>query len=137
MSETANPPAMLKTIGFWMALIMALLQALNALRALGEPFSFAAYMGLPLESPADTGFVGVYGLRAAFIALMIAVLLLKRQLAALSWIALLAIVMPVGDAILVHEAGAPPATVLRHALIAGYLVIAFAFLRRAATRQSR
>lgn len=125
-------PNIILTFGFWMAAIMAVLQALNAVRAFTSPVSFSVYMGLPLESAADVGFVYVYGLRAAFISLLIILFLVTRRFNALAWTAVAALLMPVGDAILAQSAGAPFTTVLRHALIAMYVVVAFFVLRRTA-----
>jgi hypothetical protein len=125
---------MIRTPGFWMAVIMALLQAANAVRAFADPVGFSGYMGLPLASSDDVGFVMVYGLRAAFLACMVALLLVLKRLDVLAWIALIAVIMPVGDAWLAAQAGAPAVTVMRHGLIALYLPLTFIFLRRAAGR---
>jgi hypothetical protein len=66
-----------RTVGVWLAAVMAALQALNALRSFADPIGYAAYMGLPLADAADTGFVLVYGLRAAFIALLVFFFLMR------------------------------------------------------------
>lgn len=131
---TISPPrpSLFKTVGFWIAAFMAVLQALNAIRAFAAPVSFADYMGLPLADPADVGFVYVYGLRAAFIAMLVTLFLAVRRFDALVWTAVAALLMPVGDALLAQSAGAPTITVLRHAAIAVYVVIAFFILRRTA-----
>lgn len=132
---TINPSprtSVFKTVGFWIAAVMALLQALNAVRAFAAPLSFADYMGLPLESAADVGFVHVYGLRAAFISLLVILFLAVRRFDALALTAAAALLMPVGDAILAQNAGAPSATVLRHAAIAVYVAAAFFILRHTA-----
>ena len=128
----SSKPNMFRTFGFWIAALMAVLQALNAVRAFASPMSFSVYMGLPLESAADVGFVYVYGLRAAFISLLITLFLATRRFDALVWTAVAAPLMPVGDAFLAQTAGAPASTVLRHALIAIYVVVAFFVLRRTA-----
>jgi len=136
MTNNVQPTPMLRTTGFWLAAMMAVFQAANAVRSIGDPVQFAGYMGLPLENAADIGFVAVYGLRAGFISLMITILLLRRQLDALAWVALAALVMPIGDAWLTFSAGAPAATVARHGAVAAYVLVAFVFLRRAADRVS-
>lgn len=125
---------MMKTAGFWLAAIMGIMQALNAVRALIDPVAFSAYMGLPLEDSADVGFVLVYGLRTAFIAILIGVFLLLKRLDALAWMALVALLLPIGDAWLATQSGASAAIIARHVAIAVYLLIAFVFLRRAAHR---
>jgi hypothetical protein len=50
--------------------------------------------------------------------------------------ALAALIMPVGDAVLTQQAEAPLAIVARHGLIAVYVLVAFIFLRRAAARSA-
>ncbi len=133
MTQTGSTkPNIFRTFGFWIAAIMAVLQALNAVRAFTSPMGFSVYMGLPLENAADVGFVYVYGLRAAFISLLITLFLMTRRFDALVWTAVAALLMPVGDAILAQTAGAPFTTVSRHALIAIYVVVAFFVLRRTA-----
>lgn len=123
-----------RTVGFWLAAVMGALQAVNAVRAFADPGGFAAYMGLPLADATDASFVYVYGLRTAFIAVLIGFFLIRGGMEALSLMAMAAILMPVGDAILTWRAGAEPATIARHALIAVYVLVAFVFLRRGARR---
>ncbi|MEO0881459.1 MAG: DUF4267 domain-containing protein [Pseudomonadota bacterium] len=132
MSTSTIP--MVRTVGFWLAAVMAVLQALNAIRAFTDPAGFATYMGLPLADLADAGFVGVYGLRTAFIAGLIVVLLATKRLHALAWMAGVAILMPAGDAWLTWQAGADSSIVARHAAIMVYVILAFVFLQRAAER---
>jgi hypothetical protein len=124
------PAAPWRTVGFWLAAAIAGLQAFNAIRAAADPSGFAAYMGVPLDTAADAAWVHVYALRTAFIALMVAALLATGNMRALAWIALAGVVMPVGDAWLAQQAGAPAATLARHAAIGVYLVVTFAWLRR-------
>lgn len=132
MANLTSKPSILKTLGFWVAALMALLQGLNAVRAFASPVNFADYMGLPLQDAADVGFVYVYGLRAAFISLLVVLFLAFRKFDALAWTAVAALLMPVGDALLAQSAGAAPITVIRHAAIAVYVVVAFFILRRTA-----
>lgn len=133
MTETFPPrTSIFKTIGFWIAALMAVLQALNAIRAFAAPVGFSEYMGLPLQNAMDVGFVYVYGLRAAFISLLVILFLAVRRFDALAWTAAAALLMPVGDALLAQNAGAPLVTVLRHAAIAVYVFIAFFVLRHTA-----
>lgn len=112
------------TIGFWMAVPMALLQGVNAARVVLDPIGFAVYLGAPLAAPADIAWVQIYGLRTAFIALLVAIFLLRRDLKTLFWTALAALLMPLGDAWIAHQAGAPTATVARHLVIAAYVGLA-------------
>jgi hypothetical protein len=122
---TASPA---RSIGFWLAAAIALLQAVNAARAFIDPAGFAQYLGLPLANAADAPLIYIYGLRTGFIALAVAALLATRNMRALSWIALAGVVIPLGDAWLAHNAGAPIATVARHGAIALYLVLTCALL---------
>ena len=119
-----------RSAGYWMAVLIVVLMAVNAVRAFSDPVGFAAYLGLPLTDQKDTGFVNVYGLRAAFLGLFAAVLLIQQDLNALKWFALAAVIMPIGDAYLVSNAGAPTATLIRHVAIAIYLVATFYMLHR-------
>ncbi|MBU6373325.1 MAG: DUF4267 domain-containing protein [Alphaproteobacteria bacterium] len=121
-------------IAIGLAGAIALLQGVNAVRAFAAPAGFADYMGLPLAAPQDAGFVFVYGLRAAFIALAVAALLATRNFAALTWVAAVAIVMPIGDAVLTARAGAPTAIVARHVAIAIFLCVTALVLHLAARR---
>ncbi len=66
---------------------------------------------------ADTGFVAVFGLRALFLAVFVATLLFTRQIRVLSQMALVAVIIPIGDVLLVSNADAPTATIVRHAVI--------------------
>lgn len=124
-----------RTAGFWLAVAIAALQGLNAVRTLIDPQGFASYMGLPADQLNALGWVQVYGLRAGFIALLTAVLLARSDFAALRWMALAGLVMPLGDAWLTASAGAAPSTVGRHLAIAVFLLVASHFLGRAAGKQ--
>ena len=114
-----------------MAAIIAALQAFNAWRAFTDPVGFASYFGLPLADPRDAALVGVYGLRALFIATLVALLLAFRHWRALFLTAVAAIMMPAGDAFLTHAAGAPAAIVARHCAIALYVMLTALALSRA------
>lgn len=124
-----------RTAGFWLATAIAALQGLNAVRTALNPQGFASYMGLPVDQSVALGWVQVYGLRAGFIALLTAILLARREFAALRWMALAALLMPLGDAWLALGAGAAPSIVARHLAIALFLLVAAFFLARAARAQ--
>jgi hypothetical protein len=119
-----------------MAVAMSALQGLNAVRTLADPSGFALYMGLPIESERLANWVQVYGLRAAFIAILTAVLLARKDFAALRWTALAAVIMPLGDAWLTYNASAPAAVVGRHLIITAFLIAAVFFLTRAARQKA-
>ncbi len=117
-ADTPVPQA--RTAGFWLASAIAALQAVNAVRTIVNPQGFATYMGLPFDRLNALGWV--YGLRAEFIAVLTAVLLTRSDFAALRWMALAALLMPLGDAWLALNAGAGPGIVGRHLGIAVFLV---------------
>jgi hypothetical protein len=119
-----------RSIGFWMALPMIGLMALNAGRAFLSPVDFAQYMGLPLSDPANVGFVHIYGLRAFFLGLFALILILRRDFGALHWYALAAIVMALGDAYLMWRAGGGASIIGRHLAIGLCLAAIAAALRR-------
>lgn len=125
-----------RSTGVVMAGLGALLMLVNAARAFLNPAAFATYLGLPLMSASDAGLVQVYGLRALFIGMLIVTLLALRQRTALWVVALTAVVMPVGDAIMTAVAGAPGTIVGRHLAIAVFLLVAGYLLRRDAARLS-
>jgi hypothetical protein len=122
-ADTALLKAPTGTVGFWLAVPMAALQAYNVVRVVLDAEGFAAYMGAPLAAANDASWVLIYGLRTAFIALLVTVLLVRRDLDALKWTALAGLVMPLGDAWIAHQAGAETTTVARHLAIAAYLLL--------------
>jgi len=129
MTETApwksNP---LRSVGFWLALVMGLVQAVYAVQAFVDPSGFATYRGTPLSADGDTDWVQIYASRTLFIALIAGLLLARKDIATLKWLALLGVVMPIGDAFLAHNAGASFAIVSRHVATVIYLLVTFAAL---------
>jgi hypothetical protein len=130
MNTSNISPKFTKSVGFWMAIVMILSQLINALRAFSDPVSFAVYMGLPLANQLDDGFVEVYGLRALFLGVFATVLVYTKQIRALSLLALFAVIMPIGDVILVWQAGAPASVIVRHVVIGMFLFAAWYFISR-------
>ena len=108
-----------RSVGVWMVAVLALSMAINTYRAFADPVGFATYLGLPLVEPKDIGMVHIYGLRAAFLGLFAVILIVRGDVETLKLFALAALVMPIGDALLTYNAGAPAATVVRHV---GYVV---------------
>ena len=125
------------SVGFWLAVAMSALQGLNAVRTFFDPVGFASYMGVPINGTEQVAWVQIYGLRAAFISLLVAVLIIRQDMAALKWTAITALVMPLGDAWLASQAGAPPSIVGRHMVIAVFLILASYFLGRVARQQAQ
>jgi len=125
-----------RSIGFWLALALALSQLSNAVRVALGVQEYSAYMGLPLVSGEDSSWVYVYALRALFMGVFAGYLLIKRHYQVMSAMALFAIVMPAGDFYLVWQADGSAGTLFRHALIAAVLVAAWISLDQLARRQN-
>ncbi len=136
MTSRSNTSALIiwKTAGFWLALALAVSQLVNAWRVILDAESYAIYMGLPLRTEADMAWVYVYALRALFLGCFAGYLLLSAQYRVLSQMALIAVLMPVGDFYLVWQDGAAGTTMARHAIIALALLAAWHQLRHLATR---
>ena len=107
----------------WLAFVMGLFQIINFGRTLGDPASFSDYMGLPIGAGGPEGFVYVYGLRSLFIGLVVLAFVMRRSVSALLVMALSALILPLGDAWLVYNVGGPTATVVRHLVIAVYILV--------------
>jgi heme A synthase len=120
--------------GYWLRVssalvaLMGVYMLVNTVRAFADPAGFAADMGLPLADPANHAFVQVYALRALFLGLCVLVLLIRRDTGALAVFALVAVVMPIGDAALTATSGAPITTVARHATTAIVLAVTASLL---------
>ena len=123
-----------RTLGYWMATVMAVVQAVYALQAFVDPAGFAAYRGTPITGDAGAMWVHTYGSRTLFVALVVALLLIRGELATLKWVALIGIVMPISDALVAIRAEAPLAVVLRHVATGLYLLITFVVIRRSSGR---
>jgi heme A synthase len=115
---------------------MGVYMLVNTVRAFGDPVGFAAYMGLPLSDPANHAFVQVYALRALFLGLCVLALLFRRDTRALAVFALVAVVMPVGDAMLTAANGAPIAIVARHGASAIVLAVTASLLFSRAAKEN-
>jgi Domain of unknown function (DUF4267) len=113
-----------------MVAAMAVLQGFYALQALLNPDMFAASRGTPLAPNGDPAWVLTYASRTIFVALMVALLLARGAMSTLRWVALLALVMPIGDLFIALEMGAPRSILLRHIGTIAYLAITFAVLTR-------
>lgn len=120
----------------WLVLLLGLFMLFNTARALIDPAAFAVYMGLPLTDPANGAFVQVYALRAAFLGLFALALLWRCDTRALALFAAVAIVMPVGDAILTAMHGAPFPIVARHAATAILLAVTAVLLANRAAKEN-
>lgn len=121
--------ANMRSVGFWMAAGMMVLQGFYALEAFIDPVGLAAYRGTPLVGGSVT-WVQAYGSRTLFVALLVFLLLIRDELALLKWVALIGLVMPVSDALTTWQAQAPRIVVIRHVATAGYLLAVFVLLSR-------
>jgi hypothetical protein len=113
-----------------MVIFLVVYILVNAARAFFTPAAFAEYFGLPLSDSNATAFVFVYGIRALFLGVFGAALLLRRSYPALALFVLVATIMPLGDAILVALAGAAPTVILRHCIVIVFLGVTWYLLRR-------
>lgn len=120
-------------LGVATAAAMAAYMLINATQAWTDPQAFSIRLGLPLTGGDDgAGWVRVYALRAAFIALLLAGLTLARQWRALFLVAIAALIMPLGDAWLTHNAGAAASVYGRHLAIAAFVALSAILLSQAA-----
>jgi hypothetical protein len=119
-----------RSVGVWMAVLIALLMALNTWRASSDPAAFARYFGVEAAADAHPAFVYVYASRAFFLGAITGVLLWQRQFVALAWFAGIAITMPLADAALVAHSGGSSAIIARHLGTAIYLALTAFFLHR-------
>lgn len=133
-TETASTGP-LRSVGVWLAAILAVSQLANAARTVFDPEGFAVYLGLPLAAMADAALVQVYGARAAFLGLFALLLIALRQFSVLKWFALLAVIMPAVDFLLTLRAGAGIAILARHAAYVAYILLVFALLHRLTANQ--
>jgi hypothetical protein len=128
--KSASTPSPFRSIGIWMSLFLIVYMLYNVVRSALNPTDFISSFGFPPATVSTTTFVLVYSIRALFLGLFGLVLLLRRNFQALSLFVLVGTVMPLGDAALVAGTGAPFPTILRHLLIAGFLLLTWFFLRR-------
>jgi hypothetical protein len=117
-----------KTTGFWLVLVMAMLQTFYAIWAFTSPAEFAAYRGTPLVAGGEAEWVRIYASRTLFVALVLGILLVRREVTILTWVALIGIVMPASDAVLAYQSGASAPIVWRHVATIIYLGVAFVAL---------
>ena len=117
-----------RSAGVWMAILIAAFMVLNAWRSVSDPAAFVAYFGLPKAANSDPAFVYVYASRAFFLGAITAVLVWRRQLIALKYFALVAIVLPLCDASQVYAAEGFSSIVVRHLLVAVFLAVTAALL---------
>lgn len=137
MNDASDPPRrqyFFVATGLSLAGLMGVFQIVNAVRVLTDVVGFSEYMGLPV-APGSEGFVHVYALRSVFIGLMVLGLVAWRRVGVLAWMAVVALLLPLGDMWLVSAAGAPTHTVARHGAIAVYLVVTAFVLIVAARKQ--
>jgi hypothetical protein len=137
MSDATHPLVYpWRSVALWLAIVIAVMMAFNAWQAFTDPAAFVARFGLSGAADANAGFVLVYASRALFLALVTAALLIRRQFEALGWFALVAVVMPVADALQVSAADGPQGVVSRHVVIAAYLLMTGWLLLRLARQKS-
>lgn len=112
-----------RSVGLWMSALLIGYLFFNVLRATTNPTSFADAFGIPLDNPGDDAFVLVYAIRTLFLSLFGVALFVSRSYASLALFLLVATVMPIGDALLVWQRGGEPATIARHVVITGIVLL--------------
>jgi hypothetical protein len=126
----AAAPSPWRSPGIWMSFALSAFLLSNVVRALLNPADFAANFGAPLTNSSDTAFVIVYAIRTLFIALFGLVLIARAQWRVLPLFALVAVIMPIGDALLVVSQGGAAAIIARHVVTAVAVLVTWFFLRR-------
>jgi len=135
-TTSVSPHAALRALspwraaGLWMSGLLIAYLLFNVVRAIANPVGFAASFGTPLANPGDDAFVLVYAIRTLFIALFGLALLVRRNYATLALFLLIATVMPIGDALLVWQRGGEPATIVRHVVITGIVLLTWFLTNR-------
>lgn len=126
-----------RSVGVWLAVAMVLYTFSNVVRAAIDPRGFADFFfGQPVSAD-NTAFVWVYAIRTLFLAVFAGVLLLQKNIPALTTFTLVAILMPLGDALLTAVSGAPIGRVAIHLLIAAILFVTWMLLRRWTRTQTK
>lgn len=132
-SRTRDDAAMTRSpsraVGVWMAVFLIAGTAFNAVQAIWDPVEFASRFGVPV-APDTTAFVSVYAIRALFLGVFAGALVWRRDFRSLALFVLVAVIMPLGDAALVAYQAGPLITVVRHLLIAVFLLATAFLLRR-------
>jgi hypothetical protein len=126
-----------KTLGFWLVLAMTLLQLFYSCFAFASPVEFASYRGSNLMAGSDAEWVRIYASRTLFVALVLGLLLLLREVTLLRWFSLLGIVMPLSDAVLAYQSAASYSIISRHLATIVYLLATFAVLTYWAKRNEQ
>lgn len=123
--------------GVWLALLGATYLLINVVRVGLDRVAFAAFLGLPLATPADAGWVVIYASRTAALAILALYLLARGQLRSLAVLASAGALISASDAVLTGSFGAGPGTVARHVATTAVLLLTAALLaRRGDTRNS-
>jgi hypothetical protein len=118
--------------GVWLTAIVIGYSFFNVFRALTGPVAFAEQFGIPGTNDGQNAFILVYALRTLFISLFGLWLLVRRQWRGLAVFVVVALVMPLGDAWLVASRGGPVDILLRHIVIALYLLLTAWLVQRLA-----
>lgn len=116
--------------GVWLTVALSTYLLINVARALANPVDFAASFGTPLTDSTDTAFVIVYAIRTLFLGLFGPVLIARAEWKALPLFALIAVVMPIGDALLVASQGGAAGIIARHAATAIVVLVTWFLLQR-------
>lgn len=116
----------IRSVSFWMTLLVALGIIFIGVRFILSPNASAAGFGIPFSSQHDLPFGRIKGIRDIFSGLALLPLLFQRMRRATAWVFTAAIIIPATDCLIVLTANGPGdiGHMLIHGLTAVYMVIA-------------
>jgi len=123
------------TVGVAMAVLVALAILFSAARAFVDPVGLAAGMGLPLAADGHDSFVSIYGIRSLFLSLFALILIWRADWRTLELYVFAAVLIALGDALLVASEHGPLPNIGRQLGIAAFLFVTGMILRQARTRR--
>lgn len=117
-------------IGFYLILIMGIIQLVYAGIAFFDQELFARIRGTHLFNTKDADWVVIYASRTLFIAMLIGLLLIKKHYSLLKWLALLGLVMPITDLVLAYNSKQGFSVICKHVTTSVYLIITYFVLNK-------
>ncbi|MDX2077503.1 MAG: DUF4267 domain-containing protein [bacterium] len=129
-TQKSNTTTPWRSIGVWMAIILIVYQLFNFIRALLNPIEFASSFGVSLDADSNNAYIIVYAIRTLFIGLFGLALVVNRKWDILTLYALIAVVIPLGDALIVALNGGASGTIVRHVLTALFVLATWFMLQR-------
>jgi hypothetical protein len=121
-----------RSAGFWLVIVLIAYLMFSFVRSLVGPESLSTSFGLTRTDGASA-YVQVYGIRTFFLGLYGAVLLVRRDIQALTLFVLVAVMIPLGDAVLLVVNNGSASAIAKNVAIAIVLVVAWRLLKRLCT----